>query len=55
MYHGFVVMLKHQIVAPQKKRWTVDELLAMGKAGLLDPEKRIELLDGEVYEMPPIW
>lgn len=25
----------------------------MDKAGLLDPEKRIELLDGEVYEMPP--
>ncbi|PZA06380.1 Uma2 family endonuclease [Meiothermus sp. PNK-Is4] len=53
MYHGFMVTLEHQIVAPQKKRWTVDELLAMEKAGLLDPEKRIELLDGEVYEMPP--
>ncbi|MER3556431.1 MAG: Uma2 family endonuclease [Meiothermus sp.] len=34
------------------KKWTVDELLAMDKAGLLNPEKRIELIDGEVYEMP---
>ncbi len=33
------------------KKWTVDELLAMDKAGLLDPSKRIELVNGEVYEM----
>lgn len=33
------------------KKWTVDELLGMEKAGLLDPEKKIELIDGEVYEM----
>jgi Uma2 family endonuclease len=34
------------------KKWTVDELLAMDRAGLLHPDKRFELLDGEVYEMP---
>lgn len=33
------------------KKWTVSELLAMDKAGLLDPSKRIELVNGEVYEM----
>ncbi|MBO1435938.1 Uma2 family endonuclease [Meiothermus sp. CFH 77666] len=33
------------------KKWTVDELLAMDRAGLLDPSKRIELINGEVYEM----
>ena len=33
------------------KKWTVDELLAMEKAGLLKPDKRVELIDGEVYEM----
>ncbi len=35
------------------KKWTVDELLAFAKAGLLDPDKRIELINAEVYEMPP--
>ncbi len=34
------------------KKWTVDELLAMDKAGLLDPSKRIELINGEIFEMP---
>jgi Uma2 family endonuclease len=34
------------------KKWTVDELLAIDKAGLLNPEKRIELIEGELYEMP---
>ena len=34
------------------KKWTVDELLAIDKAGLLNPEKRIELIEGELHEMP---
>jgi Uma2 family endonuclease len=33
------------------KKWTVDELLALDKAGLLDPSKRIELVNGEIFEM----
>lgn len=37
--------------APHRKRWTADELLAMEKAGLLDPEQHVELIDGEVYEI----
>lgn len=36
------------------KKWTVQDLLALEKAGRLDPEERIELLDGEVYKMQPI-
>lgn len=46
-----VAPLKNQSHVPQRKRWTVGELLAMDKAGLLDPEKHVELIDGEVYEM----
>lgn len=34
------------------KKWTVDELLAIDKAGLLNPENRIELIEGELYEVP---
>jgi Uma2 family endonuclease len=36
------------------KKWTAEELLALDESGKLDPEKRYELLDGEVYEMQPI-
>lgn len=36
------------------KKWTVEELLALDETGKLNPEKRYELLDGEVYEMQPI-
>jgi Uma2 family endonuclease len=36
------------------KKWTVQELLALDETGKLNPEKRYELLDGEVYEMQPI-
>lgn len=32
----------------------VEDLKALEAAGRLDPEKRFELMDGEVYEMPPI-
>ncbi len=42
---------KNQSHVPQRKRRTVGELVAMDKAGLLDPEKHVELIDGEVYEM----
>jgi Uma2 family endonuclease len=35
------------------KKWIVEELLALDESGKLNPEKRYELLDGEVYEMQP--
>jgi Uma2 family endonuclease len=37
------------------KRWiTVDEYERMGKAGIFHPDDRLELLEGEIYEMSPI-
>jgi Uma2 family endonuclease len=38
---------------PRKWRWTGDDLIRMGEAGLLPPEGRFELLDGEIYELMP--
>jgi Uma2 family endonuclease len=37
------------------KRWiSVDEYEHMGKAGVFTPDERLELLEGEIYEMSPI-
>jgi Uma2 family endonuclease len=37
------------------KYWiSVDEYQRMGKAGVFSPDKRLELLEGEIYEMSPI-
>ena len=36
------------------RRFTVDEYLALGAAGILAKEERIELLDGEIIQMAPI-
>lgn len=37
------------------KRWiTVDEYERMGEAGIFRPDDRLELLEGEIYEMSPI-
>jgi Uma2 family endonuclease len=36
------------------KKWTVEDLLTLERAGRLDPDERVELLDGEVYKMHPI-
>ncbi|HUQ31917.1 MAG TPA: Uma2 family endonuclease [Pyrinomonadaceae bacterium] len=37
------------------KRWiSVDEYERMGKAGVFTPDERLELLEGEIYEMSPI-
>ena len=34
--------------------FTVDEYLALGDAGILSKEERVELLDGEIIQMAPI-
>ena len=39
---------------PTRRLFTVDEVLAMDRAGIFHPEERIELLDGEIIVMPPI-
>ena len=37
-----------------RHRFTVDELVRMGDAGILGEHVRVELLDGEIVEMTPI-
>ena len=39
---------------PTRRRFTVDEYCAMAKAGVLGEDEHIELLDGEIFIMPPI-
>lgn len=38
----------------QRHRFTVDEYFRMGEAGVFAPDDRVELLDGEIFEMTPI-
>ena len=37
-----------------RHRWTVDEYYRLGEYGILGPESRTELIDGDVVDMPPI-
>ena len=39
----------------ERHRITLDEYHRMAEAGVFDPESRIELVDGELIEMPPIY
>lgn len=41
-------------ILPQRHRITVEEYYRMGELGLLGPEERVELIEGEVIDMPPI-
>lgn len=36
-----------------KRRFSVDEFMAMGAAGIFGPDERVELLAGEIYQMSP--
>lgn len=40
-------------IEPTPHRWTLDEVLEMRRAGVLHEDVRIELLDGEIIDMPP--
>jgi Uma2 family endonuclease len=40
--------------APQRHPITVGEYVRMGATGVLGPEARVELIDGEIIDMPPI-
>jgi Uma2 family endonuclease len=37
-----------------KKLFTVDDYYSMAKAGIIGPEDRVELVEGEIIEMSPI-
>ena len=39
---------------PTPHRITVDEYYDMDRTGLLEPDARVELIEGEVVPMPPI-
>lgn len=42
------------VVVPARRRFTVDEYYRMVEAGVLHPDERLELLDGEIMQMSPI-
>jgi Uma2 family endonuclease len=46
------VVLKNARATP--RRWTYDEYVQMGEAGILSAEERTELVDGEIVCMTPI-
>ncbi len=39
---------------PQRHLVTADEFQRMGEAGVFEPDARLELIEGEIIEMPPI-
>jgi len=39
---------------PRRHRITVDEYRRMGESGLFAPDARVELIEGEIIDMPPI-
>jgi len=42
------------VESPARHPISVREYFRMGATGALDPEARIELIDGELFDMPPI-
>ncbi|HJR71550.1 MAG TPA: Uma2 family endonuclease [Gammaproteobacteria bacterium] len=39
---------------PRRHRLTVEDYYRMGEVGILAPDARVELIDGEIIDMPPI-
>lgn len=38
----------------KRRRFTADEYLRMGETGIIGPEERVELIEGDVIQMSPI-
>ena len=49
-----VAVEQERVAEGQRHRFTVDEFARMGEAGIFTGDDRVELLDGEIYEMTPI-
>ena len=42
------------VVEPRRYRFCVDDYYRMARVGILNGDDRVELIDGEVVEMPPV-
>ena len=51
---GIIDASEQADVLAGRRRFTVDEYLAMEVAGILHEDDRLELIDGEIISMPPI-
>lgn len=49
------IFTREEAREPVKHRITVDEFLAMDEAGVFQAVGRVELIDGEIYEMSPLY
>ena len=47
-------MSAHSETWPQRHRHSVDDYYRMAESGVLSPDDRTELIDGEIIDMPPI-
>jgi len=54
---GLVVIRPHVSYpidkTPQKRLWTREEYYKMAEANILAPDERVELIEGEIIQMPP--
>ncbi len=41
-------------IAVERRRFTIDEYHRLGEAGILHEDDRVELIEGELFVMPPI-